>query len=160
MGRERYSPQEQQFYRLYLNSPAWRARRKSRIAKAGGRCEWTVDNFNGPPVRCARTRYLCVHHNTYERLGAEQDGDLDVYCWAHHMLEHLLWKRCVRCAQPCLENDGLAERWLTITLRAMGINLDAGQVAWRGLPTKEFLLDQIGSICFTCEEQLGPRVKE
>ena len=40
MSRERYSPQEQAFYRNYLGSAAWRKRKNARIAQAGQRCEW------------------------------------------------------------------------------------------------------------------------
>lgn len=154
MGRERYTPQAQEFYRNYLNSPAWRARKNARIAKAGGTCEFVtthmVPGVGESPVRCTRTRYLCVHHNNYDRLGQELDKDIDVFCWFHHMLEHLLWKKCHLCAQPCLGYDSLAEMWLTATLLQMGIDLDSGKVDWRGLPTKEKLADQIHHTCFRC----------
>lgn len=153
MGRERYTPQEQEYYRRYLNSPAWRVRKTARIARSGGRCEFvTATPAPGGAVeaRCPRTRYLCVHHNTYERLGAERDSDLDVFCYFHHMLEHLLWKKCRVCGQPCLGYDTLAELWLTATLTQLGVDLDAGRVDWRGLPTKEELAAQIHHTCYSC----------
>lgn len=153
MGRNRYSPREQQFYRNYLNSPAWRIRKAARVLAAGRRCEF-VTTHHAPggavEVRCPRTRYLCVHHNTYERLGAERATDLDVFCWAHHMIEHLLWKACVFCGQPCLGYDSLAELWLAATLSQAGIDLDGGPVNWRRLPTKEQLAAQISSKCMPC----------
>ncbi len=153
MGRERYSPREQEFYRNYLNSLAWKNRRAARIARSGGRCEFVTVRYEpgGPTeTRCARTRYLSVHHNTYERLGAEPDKDLDVYCYFHHMLEHMLWKKCRLCGEPCLGYDTMAELWLSATLAQYGIDLDAGPINWRGLPTKEKLSDQIHAVCFRC----------
>ncbi len=153
MGRERYTPREQEFYKRYLNSPLWKARKDARIARAGHRCEF-VSVYNEPggerQVRCTRTRYLCVHHNTYERLGQEQDGDLDVYCYFHHMLEHLFWKKCQLCGQPCLGYDALGELWLSATLAQYGIDLDGGRIDWMSLPTKEELADQIHPRCMRC----------
>ncbi len=153
MGRERYSEREQQFYKDYLASRAWRAKKEARIARAGHRCEFVTTHYapgQKLEVRCPRTRYLCVHHNTYERLGQERDSDLDVYCYAHHMIEHLLWKACKMCAQPCLGYDARAELWLDATLAQYGIKLDEGRVDWRGLPTKEELAAQIHEVCSNC----------
>ncbi len=156
MSRARYTPQQQAFYHKYLNSKLWQLRKRARILKAGGRCEWTVDNFTDIPIRCPRTRYLQVHHNTYERLGAEQDGDLEVYCWFHHILEHLLWKRCSRCrTTPCLDNEIIGANWLTAMLATLGISLDTGPVNWKKLPVKEFFLVQVPSQCPTCLDQMG-----
>jgi len=153
MSRERYTPKQQEFYKSYLNSKMWRIRKANRIAYAGYRCEFvTVHHKHGDSkeVRCARTRYLCVHHNTYERLGREEYRDLDVFCWFHHMLEHLLWKKCFSCKEPCLGCDSLAELWLSATLAQMGINLDVGKVVWKTLPTKEQLAQQIAPQCPRC----------
>lgn len=154
MGRERYSPQEQEFYRNYLKSPAWRLRKEGRIKKSGHRCEFVTTHHEPgktSEVRCHRTRYLCVHHNTYERLGNEPDTDLDVFCWFHHQIEHLLWmKKCNICGQPCLGYDSLAELWLQATLAQMGIDLDGGRVNWDVLPTKEALAVQIHATCMRC----------
>lgn len=153
MPRQGYSPQEQEFYRRYINSPAWRVRKESRIRKSGNQCEFVTARYEpgrAVEVRCPRTRYLCVHHNTYERLGNERDTDLDVFCWPHHMIEHLLWKRCRVCGQPCLGYDSRAELWLMATLAQMGIDLDAGRVSWIGLPTKEVLAAQIHHTCMNC----------
>lgn len=153
MGRERYSDREQAYYKAYLASRAWQARKSARIRLAGSRCEFVTTHFRpgGPvEVRCDRRRYLCVHHNTYERLGSEADADLDVFCFFHHMIEHLLWKKCNLCAEPCLGYDSLAEAWLAATLAQMGIDLDAGPVRWVGLPTKEELAAQIDPRCPRC----------
>lgn len=154
MGRERYSERQQGFYELYLRSPKWKAKKTARIRLAGGRCEFvTTYAEEGKGLverRCERTRYLCVHHNTYDRLGDERDKDLDVYCWFHHMLEHLLWKKCRVCGEPCLGYDSLAELWLGATLAQRGIDLDRGPVQWQGLPTKEQLAAEISPSCFRC----------
>ena len=157
MPRERYSPEEQEFYRAYINSTAWRQRRAARIAQAGHRCEWVtlVSVVPENRVRCERTRYLCVHHNTYERLGAERDSDLDVFCWFHHMLEHLLWKKCATCGAPALEDEIVAAKWLRIVLGSMGIDLDTGPVNWSCLPAKEILLDQVDPDCVFCSTYQG-----
>jgi hypothetical protein len=153
VGRNRYTVAEQRYYRDYLNSQAWRERRAARIAKAGGCCEFvTVSQDVTGEVRrkCERRRYLQVHHNTYERLGKERDEDLDCLCWFHHQMEHILWKKCRVCSQPCLGHDALAELWLAATLAQMGIKLDQGPVRWEGLPTKERLLEQIHDKCMSC----------
>lgn len=154
MGAERYTPAERQFYRQYINSPGWRARKKARIAKAGGRCEFVIKTYTPGGVvetRCPRTHYLCVHHNTYARLGAEYDSDLDVLCWFHHQLEHLLWKRCYLCGQPALQNDEVASAWLQATLSAMQIDIDRFAIRWNDLPVKEVLLQQIPWACAICK---------
>jgi hypothetical protein len=153
MGRERYTPQQQEFYRNYLKSPAWKARKAARIRKAGNQCEFVTTHYKTDgkqELRCTRTRYLCVHHNTYERLGQEADKDLDVLCWFHHMIEHLLWKICRICGQPCLGYDAMAELWLSATLAQMDIDLDSGRIDWMALPTKEQLADQIHAVCTRC----------
>lgn len=155
MGRNRYSPQEQAFYRKYLNSPAWRAKKDARIAKAGGQCEYVHDEGASYRRRCPRRRYLCAHHNTYERLGKERDTDIDVICWAHHMIVHLLQKACKSCGSPCLGHDGLAELWMDATMAQLGIDLDHGPVKWIGLPTKEQLADTIPEYCPTCNRYSG-----
>lgn len=158
MGRNRYTPAQQAFYRNYLNSPRWALRRKQRIAKAGGQCEFvTLVSADGKltDTRCVRRRYLQVHHNNYSRLGAEYDSDLAVYCWFHHQVEHLLWKVCATCPRPCLIDDEGAERWLAATLSTLRINLDNGPVNWMRLPNKERLLAQIGRLCSNCHTHLS-----
>lgn len=158
MGRERYSPAQQAAYKAYLNSPAWRTRKTARIRKAGNQCEFVITCYTGSAAiqrRCPRHRYLTVHHNTYQRLGAEQDTDLDVLCWAHHMLEHLLQKRCRRCGNPCLVHDAAGEAWMNATLAQLRIDLDSGPVKWMGLPTKEQLADTIPDVCPHCSPHLG-----
>lgn len=153
MGRERYTPQEQAFYKNYLNSQAWKNKKSARLAQAGHQCEFVTTHHKPgktEEIRCTRTRYLCVHHNTYERLGQEAASDLDVLCWFHHMIEHLLWKTCRICGQPCLGYDSLAELWLAATLAQMGIDLDSGRIDWIKLPSKEQLAAQILPTCTRC----------
>jgi hypothetical protein len=150
MGRHHHSDQAQEFYQNYLKSPKWARTKKRRLQLAGFRCEFVPRTELEDGIRCARTRYLCVHHNTYERLGNERDSDLDVFCWAHHMIEHLLWKLCSFCKEPCLLNDVVAEAWLMATLATLGIDLDAGRINWSILPTKEQLAMGIDTKCVRC----------
>jgi hypothetical protein len=151
VGRERYSREQQEYYRKYLSGPDWRARKQARMVAAGHRCEWYTAG-----VRCGRRTRLCVHHNTYERLGAENDADLDVYCWPHHMLEHCMWVKCQRCQDPCLEDATRAEHWLRIVLGVLGIDQDA-LPAWTNLPNKEVLMTQVPAVCSSCENYLLER---
>ena len=54
-------------YEEYLRSAHWRRRRTEKLEGAGRRCEL-----------CGASRApLDVHHRTYERMGEEQDGDLN-----------------------------------------------------------------------------------
>lgn len=143
------------FYRAYLASPRWQARRESRIAAAGGRCEFVAAGTRPgePSVRCRRTDGLTVHHRTYARLGAERDEDLAVYCRFHHVLEHLLWRRCRRCGGPCLGDDAAAERWLKATLFQNGLDPDApgfGRPGRGGFPDKEAWAVQVPDLCPSC----------
>lgn len=132
--------------------------KRARITKAGGRCEFVTMRSQDNKlvdVRCPRTRYLCVHHNTYERLGREYPGDTDVYCWAHHMIEHLLWESCTICRQPCLLNPAAAEDWFAIRMTTMGIDLDHGSVNWKRLPNKEVFIRQVGRLCANCHHRIS-----
>lgn len=145
MGRDRYTQQSQTFYRLYMQSPAWRARRARSLKLADYRCEVV-----GPDGRqCPRTRSLNVHHLTYERLGQERDTDLEVLCWFHHMVAHLLWKACTSCREPCLGDEDVASLWLKATLAQMEFDPD-GVIDLRRAPTKEQLMAQIHPVCIRC----------
>lgn len=62
-------------YRQYLNSPAWEAKRRQALERAGQRCQ-----------TCGRRRDLEVHHNTYSNLGDEKPEDLVVLCLYCHRL--------------------------------------------------------------------------
>jgi 5-methylcytosine-specific restriction endonuclease McrA len=68
-------------YRLYLRSEHWATTRDTALKAASYRC-----------ARCGAVRSrsvrLNVHHRTYERLGAEQPGDLEVLCRTCHEGEH------------------------------------------------------------------------
>lgn len=56
---------------------AWKARREEALDRRGRRCEL-----------CRATSRLQVHHNTYERVGAELPDDLVVLCNACHARHH------------------------------------------------------------------------
>ncbi len=62
-----------QNYQKYLASPVWRIRRNRSLKLAFYRCQ-----------QCGAGRGLQVHHRTYERLGYEWDGDLEVLCESCH----------------------------------------------------------------------------
>jgi hypothetical protein len=64
-------------YAEYLQSAWWRERRNRSLQLAEYRCQ-----------QCGAKRDLQVHHVTYERLGAEEDGDLEVLCRGCHEGEH------------------------------------------------------------------------
>ena len=72
------TPLTRDFYETYLQTPIWRRRRHIALTRANWRCE-----------RCASRRDLQVHHKTYERLGGEQDRDLEVVCLNCHEAEHI-----------------------------------------------------------------------
>lgn len=61
----------------YLNSTHWKIKRHQAIQRAGGECE-----------NCGASYDLVVHHLTYERLGQEEDDDLEVLCRECHRMVH------------------------------------------------------------------------
>jgi hypothetical protein len=65
-------------YRRYLRTPEWRRTRAAALLRAGHACSLDVTH----------TAQLEVHHRTYERLGAELDGDVTVLCRACHRRHH------------------------------------------------------------------------
>lgn len=65
-------------YRQYLLSEHWAETRLSAVGYRCGRCGAT----KGPRV------VLDVHHRTYERIGREWPGDLEVICRTCHGAEH------------------------------------------------------------------------
>lgn len=65
-------------YRAYLQSAGWRITRNRALKLAGYQCS-----------KCGAKRNVQVHHRTYERLGAELDGDLDVLCRECHEGHHV-----------------------------------------------------------------------
>lgn len=64
----------------YLRTPEWRRTRTAALARAGHRCALDRSHTEG----------LEVHHNTYERVGAELTSDLVVLCHDCHRLHHRL----------------------------------------------------------------------
>lgn len=67
-------------YSAYLATAAWRQRRERAIARAGRRCQ--LCNAS------EQESHLQAHHRTYERLGAEAEGDLTVLCTECHEYFH------------------------------------------------------------------------
>ena len=63
-------------YAQYLKTEHWQKQRKGALARARGHCQ----------VCRAQRVQLEVHHNTYERLGCEQEDDLLVLCDGCHAL--------------------------------------------------------------------------
>jgi hypothetical protein len=126
--------------------------REARLEKAGRRCEFVMTTYapgRAVEERCVRTRRLEVHHNRYDRLGREFPGDLDVFCYFHHLLEHLLQKRCVTCSRPCLEHDEAATAWLLAVLATRRIDPDDPPPVGRR-PPKEVFLALVPRYCPTC----------
>jgi hypothetical protein len=65
-------------YQDYLATPHWQDVRHRALAYADHRCQL-----------CGRGKVeLHVHHNTYERLGAERASDVVVLCAEHHAKFH------------------------------------------------------------------------
>ena len=65
-------PYDSTSYREYLNSPAWRKRRRSIVRRSCG-C-----------AICKTTRHLCVHHLHYKTIGSESNEDVMVVCRLCH----------------------------------------------------------------------------
>jgi hypothetical protein len=65
-------------YHEYLRTPEWRATRAAALMRAGHRCSLDSSHRGG----------LEVHHNSYERLGAELAADLVVLCRDCHRRHH------------------------------------------------------------------------
>lgn len=61
-------------YKQYIKSPAWKVRREEMLRAAAYRCQ-----------RCRRFGVAVeVHHRTYDNLGHEEEGDLEVLCTDCH----------------------------------------------------------------------------
>lgn len=78
LDRESSTRRAPDFYQAYLNSSAWHTRRNRALREAGYTCQ-----------RCGSKRQPNVHHKSYERLGAENDSDLEVLCYSCHNGHHL-----------------------------------------------------------------------
>lgn len=65
-------------YTEYLKTEYWQFRRKRALILGDHKCR----------VCGAKDARLEVHHNTYERLGREEDTDLVVLCRGCHTLFH------------------------------------------------------------------------
>ena len=66
-------------YHDYLQTPEWRRRRTRSLMLAAWQCEWP---------ECGSRDRLEVHHRRYDTLGAEEDADVRVFCYAHHHALH------------------------------------------------------------------------
>jgi 5-methylcytosine-specific restriction endonuclease McrA len=81
----RRCPLDYDAYRRYLRSGHWRRLRARVRSRARDRCE-----------RCGAERgrgvVVEVHHLTYERLGQERDGDLQLLCQSCHADAHVAWE--------------------------------------------------------------------
>lgn len=73
-----YKPSQAVDYREYLASPEWQEKRAIALRRAGYRCQ----------LCATHSRNLDVHHNTYERLGNEDQEDLFVLCRDCHQRFH------------------------------------------------------------------------
>lgn len=60
-------------YATYIQSAAWKAKRKQALLYHGNECKV-----------CKSTLELTVHHKTYTRLGREKMKDLEVLCVGCH----------------------------------------------------------------------------
>jgi replicative DNA helicase len=83
-------------YDQYLLTPEWQERREQALFRAQHRCQV-----------CNNTEQLNVHHRTYERRGAEEDGDVTVLCHSCHSLYHRAQK--MPDEQPINAPIGMAE---------------------------------------------------
>ncbi len=80
------------WYRDYLASEGWRRRRGVVIRLARWTCQRCGWNVYAKPGR-----WLEVHHRSYERLGDELVGDVEVLCSVCHAAHH---------GQPCRSQPG------------------------------------------------------
>jgi len=64
-------------YQTYIHSSEWKIKASEAIIRSGGKCQV-----------CSSTKHLNVHHNTYDRLGAELPTDLCVLCKHCHERFH------------------------------------------------------------------------
>ncbi len=65
------------WYREYLNSPEWRAKRQQVLDRDGHRCQ-----------KCGVGGVLQCHHLTYLRVGREELTDLQALCFDCHETHH------------------------------------------------------------------------
>jgi len=70
-------------YYTYINSVAWRDRRRRHLQQEANHVCWNCGEADGRKE---------VHHVTYERLGCEADADLITLCEPCHEIVHTLKK--------------------------------------------------------------------
>lgn len=66
--------------RAYYASEGWKKKSREAKGRAGWKCAICGDNW-----RQRKGGYLAANHTTYERLGNERQGDLNVLCDRHHI---------------------------------------------------------------------------
>jgi 5-methylcytosine-specific restriction endonuclease McrA len=81
------SPQRK-FYREYLKSKAWKAKRAKVIFRDGGQCQSVRAKR-----KCGSRHKIEVHHLTYERFGRERLSDLVCLCEDCHKAVHAVKKQ-------------------------------------------------------------------
>jgi 5-methylcytosine-specific restriction endonuclease McrA len=81
------SPQRK-FYKDYLKSKTWKAKRAQAIFRDGGQCQAVRGNR-----KCGSRYRLEVHHKTYERFGRERLNDLVCLCEDCHKAVHAAQKQ-------------------------------------------------------------------
>jgi hypothetical protein len=94
-------------YYLYLESPAWAAKRQQVIERAGNKCQL-----------CASTKKLNTHHNTYKNLFAEPLTDLACLC-----------RRCHKKFHRIGEPRETAKRFVNARIRAKRVRKLQGLIA-------------------------------
>lgn len=103
---ERLSELRAMPYREYLRTPEWQRKRGAALHRAGYCC--MIDVTHGEELE--------VHHNTYERLGAELESDLIVLCSDCHRLHHQRHGR-PRRARPRSAVPAVASTGLPLSVR-------------------------------------------
>ena len=141
---------KRKFYERYTKSNEWKAVRQRRLARAGYCCEHVDTTFDGKyQVRCQRRKYLTVHHLHYGSLGAEEDTDLEVLCWAHHMAHHLMCCTCRRCQQPVFVS---IEDALDHVIMLAGDVEQHSTIVWSALPKQAEVFCSVSPLCQFCTE--------
>jgi hypothetical protein len=136
--------EERAAYRLYIRtSPVWREKRRLVLVRAGGICEFEIDqgywDGHGLITKRCTVKAAHVHHLTYDHIFDEPLEDLQALCGYHHRMAHLLDRRreCVDCGDNVFYHDQY---------------LVADFLAWFDDPamTLEELYDQLPRRCPGC----------
>lgn len=148
--RGEYDKAQRAAYVAYIASPQWAARRRRSLQLAGYRCQFEDEDPVSGNKRCERRQHLEVHHRTYIRLGRELDQDLEVLCYFHHMVEHLMWYLCPKCSDPILRTYTETAAWLRSYLVGERIRGNLDLVHRSQLPRKFALVASLPEFCVEC----------